>query len=73
MTPPDFTDEYEAADTDAVRWYIQASVEKFKSLGVTHCRATVSEDHTTLWVEGWKVRPDAETPPPSMIIRHTGV
>jgi hypothetical protein len=66
MTPPDFTDEYEVGVMDyyTIRSYIEASVEKFKALGVRHCRATIAEDQTMLWIEGWKVRPDVETPPP---------
>lgn len=66
-TPPDFVREYDIAGLETLfKEKIKAAIEEFRPLGVTHCRATTSVDGSKLWVEGWKVRPALETPPPTV-------
>ncbi len=68
---PDVTDIYHdfwgVTDEITKEFAIELSMDKFKPLGITHCRATISEDGKTLWVEGWRVWPglDGEPAPPS--------
>lgn len=67
--PPDFTEVHGVEGVGEVlqrkmQTRIAEVIGHFKTLGVTHCRASCSQDGHRVWIEGWRVQPELETAPP---------
>lgn len=65
-TPPDLVESAMAIRyDDEVDVWIKATIARFKERGMTSMRFTYVPEQERVYLEGWKVRPDKESPPPS--------
>jgi hypothetical protein len=67
-TPPDWTLVFDVrtlkTDGEKSRT-LQGAANELKKRGSTHARATIVPEAGKVFVEGWKVRPELETPIPT--------